>query len=425
MNEHLKKLLAQRKVKAEAMKALLATAEADEHRSLSEDEATQYDAMNVELDTINSDIKRTETQIKIDKELDEPQRGALSGNNTDSKDNPSDIPVDVKRYSLLRAVAAQVSGNWDDAEYERECSIAIADNLGREAKGIFVPYEVQRSVMATGAGAGFTDASALVGTGHMDNLFIKSLQADSLVIANGGQVLTGLVGDIDIPRALGGVSFTWVDEDGDATDSNVNLDSIRMSPKTIIGAVPITRRLLKQSSPAVESLIQNDIRMGVALAIDTVVLTGDGLAGKPTGITSTTGVATQVIADTTNKVPTFEEAVGFETELAGANALRGNLAYVTTPLIAGKTKTTKLDEGSGIMLNVDGKMNGYSVIGTTLMPVGKTIFGNFSDIVIGMWGVMDIVVDTAAKASSGGIVLRVFQDIDVAVRHPQSFCITA
>jgi len=424
MKEYLKKLLAQRTAKQEAMQALLDAAKTEE-RALTKDEGEKYDAYEREFETITADIKRTEKQIERDAQLDLPTTRTLVTDPEEKRENPSDIPVDTKRYSLLRAVAAQVSGNWENAEYERECSLKIADNLGREAKGIFVPYDVQRAVMATQAGTGFTDAGALVGTDHMDNMFIDSLQADSFVVANGGQVLTGLVGDVDIPRSLGGVSFSWVDEDGNSTDSNMNLDSVRMSPKTITGSVPISRRLLKQSSPAVEALIQTDIRRGVALAIDTAVIAGSGITGQPTGILNTTGVSTQAVADITNGVPTFEEAVGFETTLAEDNALAGRLSYTTTPTINGLAKTKPIDAGSGIMLNTNNMMNGYPVTGTTLMPAKKTLFGNFSDVIIGMWGVMDIVVDTAAKAASGGIVVRVFQDIDVAVRHPQSFCVTA
>ena len=424
MNKHLQKLLAQRATKAAAMKALLAGAESEDHRSLTVEEATSYDALDKDIDGINADIERTEKQIALDKTLDTPQRSALTPDQ-ESRENPSDIPVDKQRYSLIRAINAQITGNWDGAEYERECSLQIADNIGRDAKGMYVPYAVQRAVMATQKGTGLTDAGALVGEDHRDDLFIDSLRADSFVVENGAQVLTGLVGDIDIPRSLGGVSFRWVDEDGDSPETVLSLDSVRMSPKTITGSIPVTRRLLKQSSPAVEALLFNDIRQGVALAIDAVVIAGDGTSGKPTGILSTTGVSTQTVADATNGVPTFAETVGFETNLADDSALRGNPIYATTPSISGAAKTTPIDTGSGIMLNTNNTMNGYKVVPTTLVPAKKTVYGNFGDIIIAMWGTMDIVVDMAAKASSGGAVLRVFQDIDVAVRHPQSFCIAA
>jgi len=73
------------------------------------------------------------------------------------------------------------------------------------------------------------------------------------------------------------------------------------------------------------------------------------------------------------------------------------------------------------MLNTNNQINGYKVVPTTLITEKTTIFGNFNDVIIGMWGVLDIMVDTATKAASGGIVLRVFQDVDVAIRHPKSF----
>ena len=419
MNEHLKKLMEMRKQKTDQMRSILASAKEDDNRSLSADEAKEYDKLDKEIDAIAADIERTKKAIERDGDLEKPQREPLT-----SRTNPADVPVDKKRYSLLRAIEAAVTGDWEKAKYERELSEQIADNIGRDAQGFFVPYEVQRDVMATSAGTGFTDSGALVATDHMDSMFIESLKADSFVVASGANVLTGLVGDISIPRALGGVSFTWVGEDGSPADSTMNTDAILMSPKTIAGAVPITRKLLKQSSPAVESLIMNDIKSGVALAIDKVVIDGDG-ADKPVGILNTTGVNTVTLADTDNGIPTFKEVVDFETALAEDNALRGNPVFVTTPAIAGATKVTPIDDGSGIMLNTDNKMNGYGVITSTLVPAKKTIFGNFSDVIIGMWGVMDIVVDTATKAASGGIVLRVFQDVDVAVRHPQSFAISA
>ncbi|CAN8142206.1 hypothetical protein THIOSC15_3450010 [uncultured Thiomicrorhabdus sp.] len=74
---------------------------------------------------------------------------------------------------------------------------------------------------------------------------------------------------------------------------------------------------------------------------------------------------------------------------------------------------------------VETAWNGYSVYASTQVPVGKMVFGNFSDVMIGMWGVLDLTVDTATKAASGGLVLRAFQDVDVAIRHPESFCVTA
>ena len=57
------------------------------------------------------------------------------------------------------------------------------------------------------------------------------------------------------------------------------------------------------------------------------------------------------------------------------------------------------------------------------MQAGQVGFGDFSQALIGLWGALDVVPDRATKVASGGLVMRLFQDADVAVRHPQAFCL--
>lgn len=329
---------------------------------------------------------------------------------------------EVREYSIMRAVQAAVTGDWSKAGLERECSIAIADKTGREARGFYVPFNVQNRANNVGTD---TAGGHLVATDHLAGSFIDNLRAQSIIGQLGATFLPGLVGNVDIPRKDGSASFYWLAEDADVTDSDLVLGNVTLSPKTVAGSTPMTRRLMKQSSPAIESLIMSDLVRGAALAIDAAAFAGSGTANQPRGIINQTGVNTQTIADVTNNYPTFAELVGFETKLAEDNALEGALSYVTTPSICGSMKTTKKDAGSGIFLMENGQANGYAVNNTTNVPAGTTIFGNFNDVLIGMWGVLDVMPDEAAKAASGGLVLRVFQDVDVAIRHPESFCINA
>lgn len=328
-----------------------------------------------------------------------------------------------QQYSLLRAINAQLTGDWSDAGFELECSRAIAERLERDARGFFVPYDVQkRNSMATGPGTGLSDAGAIVGTDHLASQFIENLRAQSVLGRMGARFLPGLVGDVSIPRQEGSAAFNWLDEDEDNTDSEFPLGSVTLTPRTVAGSVPMTRRLIKQSSPSIEALVMNDLRIGSALAIDLAGLEGTGLNGQPLGIVGQTGVSTQSIADA-GGVPTHAELVGFESQVDTDNALDGSLYYLTTPGMIGNLKTAKIDAGSGRFLLENGIANGYSVMRSSQISTGRIMFGNFSDVLIGMWGVLDVMIDTAAKAKSGGLVIRVFQDIDIAVRHPESFCI--
>lgn len=327
---------------------------------------------------------------------------------------------EVKRYSVLNAVRASVSGNWKNAGFERECSIAIAERLGKDAKGFYLPFDVanRATPMTVGADA---DGGALKGTEHLAGSFIQNLRANSVVMGNGARVLDGLVGDVSIPKKLGSAGFNWLDEDEDGTDSQITLGSVTLSPKTISGAVPISRKLLKQSAPSADGIVMEDLITGAALGIDKAAINGTGANNQPLGILNQTGILTQTVAAADN-VPTFKELIGFETKLAEQEALMGNLRYLTTPTLHGEMKGTPKDAGSGRFLVENGQANGYGISGTTQMPSGQTLFGNFSDVLIGMWGVLDIYADESTKAASGGLVLRVFQDVDIAVRHAQSFC---
>ncbi len=327
---------------------------------------------------------------------------------------------ETQEYSLMRAMRALATNDWSKAGFEREASLAIADALGKEARGFFVPYEIQSRVMTTGVAA---DGGNLVGTDHMAGSFIDFLYANSVLGKLNAIFLEGLVGDIDIPRLDGGGAFTWVAEDGDGTDDDGVLGTVAMSPHTIAGAVPISRRLLKQSSPSVEAMIQRHLGRNAGLAIDLGGLQGTGASNQPTGISQTTGVGTVTIASAGS--PTWAELVEFETDVATANGLDGSTAYVTTAGVRGNLKTTKKDAGSGIFLMEKGEANGHPVEISNQLAANSIIFGNYQDVVIGMWGVLDLVADTATKAASGGLVLRAFQDVDVGIAHAGSFSVNA
>jgi HK97 family phage major capsid protein/HK97 family phage prohead protease len=323
---------------------------------------------------------------------------------------------DKKEYSLFRAINASVTGNWKDAGFELEASAAIEDKLGRSARGFFVPTDIfngQRAAMKTSSAAA---GAEMVGTDHLGDSFIDALTNRSVVAGAGAQILGGLQGNIEIPKLTTGTAWGWVAEDADAADAAAVTGELALSPKTVSGGVAMSRRLLKQSSPSVEQMIRNDMVRGAALAIDLAALSGSGSSGQPTGITNTTG-----IGSVTGGIADFGAMVNLWSAVAVDNAAAEGMAYVLNATNAGTLMQTAKDSGSGIMVLQDGKINGYNAIISNQMATGTMIFGDFTQLVIGMWGVLDIVADTATKAAAGGLVLRAFQDVDIGVRHAESF----
>ena len=413
MNE-MEKILKKRKKLQARMQKLLDSAT---DSNLSTDDTELYNKYDRQFEELGVQLARLKKLEERERELDEPERKQLVGGSKEEK--PFEMTDDeVKRFSLWNAVRYLMTGDEKIAKYELEISERMAKETNVTPNGILIPRQVQQRATLTKENSG-----ALVGTDHRADLYIDSLQAESFVVANGAKVLRDLVGDQDIPRALGGIDFQFVGEGGKSPETSKSSDNLTLTPHTATGSISITRRLLKQSNPYVEQLIEADINAGMALLVDKMVLAGDGLANKPKGILYTTGVNTVSVEDA-DGIPTFAEAVKFETEVAENDALRGNLCYVTRPAINGAWKTIPTTTNSGVMVNTKNEVNGYKSIGTTLLPAGKTIFGNMGDVVIGFWGGLDLVLDTATLADEGGIVLRAWQDMDVGVRHAQSFSIT-
>lgn len=360
---------------------------------------------------------------------------------------------EAQGYSVFKAIRALLCIRGLDkqndplkiAPFEIECSNAVAEQMDIEAKGLFVPYDVQQRTAWTtepnliqrahelgltyrtppmGVATAGTVAGALKGTELLASSFIEALRPVSVALAAGAVPLPGLVGDVDIPKQTGLSTFTHLAEDADGIDTEVPIGVVPLSPKTISGPVPITRKLLKQSTPSVEQIVRNDLVLGAALIIDVDILRGDGTGGAPVGIFNTAGVNTVVIADVaTPIIPTFLEIIAFETAVGEDNALRDGAVYMTTWAVAGNLKGEKKDAGSGEFVWENNQVNGYPAVATSQIELDRNLFGSFSQVLLGMWGVLDINIDVATKAKSGGIVLRAFQDIDVGVRHPEAFAV--
>lgn len=355
-----------------------------------------------------------------------------------ASDNPA-VPTElgltgkeVKRYSVLRMIRAQLEAKERGispekiAPYEYRCHLDIMDNIPAKradlVRGMLVPYDVQMSGWGMRAPPADTAENIhLVSTDHMASQFIVGLRETAAVMAAGATVLNGLVGDVSIPREES-VPVEWLTEDEDATDVDYVTSSVTLTPTTVAAAVPITRRLMKQSSPDADRIIQSNISLSAGQEIDKQALQGSGVSPLPTGVRNQTGVSTVLIS---TGALTWAEAVKFETDVEIASNLIAGGAYIMHPQMKGIAKTTSKDAGSGQFIWADNAVNGYRSFSST--HAGATpdgiVFGSFSNLLIGFWGVLDVMSDPYTKAASGGLVIRVFQDVDVAVRRGEAFAI--
>jgi len=341
---------------------------------------------------------------------------------------------EARSFSFMRAINALANPGdrkaQAEAAFERECSDAFAGKNGRSAQGFFVPVEVQRRDLEVTT-ANSSTGGKLVATDLVS--FIDALRNKMVVTGLGAQMLSGLVGSIAIPRQTAGATAYWVAESGAPTESQQTIDQVTMNPKTVGAFTDISRKLMLQSSIDVEAFVRNDLATVLALAIDLAAINGSGSNNQPTGILATSGIGS-VAGGTNGAAPTLANMIDLETAVSVANADVGSLAYLTNAKVRGKLKQTFKNATYGdVPVWGDGNMvNGYNAAVSNQVPSNLTkgtasgvcsavLFGNFADLIIGQWGALDLMVDPYSNSTSGTVRVVALQDVDVAVRHAESF----
>ena len=303
-----------------------------------------------------------------------------------------------------------------DAAFEIEVGEAAAKQYERSSNGIVIPNEVLRRDLVVGtptAGGDLVDDVLLAGS------FIDLLRNRLAIAQAGATMLTGLQGNVSIPRQTSAATAYWVGENASPTESQQAIDQVNMTPKTVGAFVDYSRRLLLQSSIDVEGMVRNDLARVIALEIDRAAVYGTGSSNQPQGLTNVSGIGSETLTGT----GTFLEYIAMETDVAAANADAGALRYIVNATTRGGLKGTKKDAGSGEFVFADNEINGYPVIVSNQLANNDALFGDFSMFIMGMWSGLDLTVDPYAGATAGTVRVIALQDVDFAVKQPGAFCL--
>jgi HK97 family phage major capsid protein len=337
---------------------------------------------------------------------------------------------ETKRYSLMAAIRAVADKNWTNAGFELECSRAIAQRLNTvtDPNKFYVPFEVQQRALPARRGAsaqrdltaGTTTAGGfLVATENVS--FIDQLRNRSVAYRMGSRRLAGLVGNVTVPRQTAAATAYWLNTEASSiTESQQTFGQMSMSPKTVGAYTEISRQLMLQSSPDAEAIVTADLGAVAGLAIDIGVLRGSGASGEPTGIINTAG-----IGSVSGTSMAYAGILEFQTDVATANIMPNQGGYVTTPAVAAllmqRVKFTStaspLWEGSVF----DGTMSGYPAMSSNQMQAATMLYGDWDQVVIGEWGVLQVEVNPYANFQAGIIGVRALVSVDVGLRYAAAF----
>lgn len=412
----IKDLKVQKKKVVEEMRSLAS-------QDMNADQEQRFDSLKSDLETIEKKIDRQEYLDALDRE----QRTAAD-------DQGSEYGREVRNYSLLKAMAGAAGMTVDNGR-EREISAELAKRSGRQPQGIFCPVEnlpvetrdwTGISTTAPAAGPG----SQITPDDYRPSMFIDALRANLVIKKLGCTILSGLSGNLEIPKLKNSGTGYWVAENAAVTVSDMQFEKVTLTPHHAGALTEISRQMLMQSSPDIESLVRNDFSAILAQAVDIAALNGGG-GDDPTGLFNIATVNDVDVSAgwTWAAVLSFIEEV--QKDNSEGNAWLSRAEVVKTLRSTVKESAVLITDGDAEPVSADYLMDGpnslagYPLVSTQNVPANQIAFGKWSDLILGMFGPLDVLVNPyeSTAYTKGNIMVRLMLACDVQVRHPESFCI--
>ena len=335
--------------------------------------------------------------------------------------------TEVKRFSVMRLVRYMVdpsAQNSKAAGFEIEAARTAADKRSGARSGLSLPTDVlldtQFATRAQNTGTA-SAGGALVPTQYLGGSYIDHLR-DAMPLAGAGvTILPNLMGNVDIPKQNSDVTEYWLDEGEDVTDSEITVGLVSLTPKTVAFSTPITRRMLLQSDPAIEARVRASIIARAALAIERAALVGHPSGKGPVSLRSL--LIASAASWATAGSPTLAEVVALKAAVKKANAATMSMRWIMNAETSGTLEVTPVDAGSGRFILEGDRLRGHGYTESNVVADYEMFFGAWEHMHIGMWSGLDLSVDTAALAASGGVKLRAFQDVDSAISRTAAFAL--
>jgi HK97 family phage major capsid protein len=346
---------------------------------------------------------------------------------------------DISRFDLAAALRSLVSGTGLTGIERELCDEgareAAAAGIGRSA-GLMLPgFLVMRDMTATGTTSVTGDQGGMsVPTqkaGLLDDFFNASIMRQL-----GATVLTGLTGNLDVPRLVAGADPAHKAENAAADEVSPTMLQLQLKPKRLPAFIDLSDQLLMQSSSAIEAMIRGHLTSQLLALQEAAFFHGNG-STQAQGIAGTVGIGS-VAGGTNGAAPTYAHLVSLEEKVDAQNAAMGMLAYASNGQIRAKLKQTP-KQGSGVEGNfilsdlAPNTLNGYRAAFTNAISRTLTkgdaanvcsaiFFGNFSDYVIGYWAGLNLeLIRDSANAKLGLHTLVANTYYDGGVRRPKSF----
>ncbi|WP_236467140.1 phage major capsid protein [Escherichia coli] len=324
-----------------------------------------------------------------------------------------------KTFDLNNVIRSLVDGDVlgaNEAEYSAMAATATMQR-GRAARGgsVFVPAAALRA-----ASEGNTKATLTAVTDEklLTESYIEMLLPASCLGRLGVTVLSGLNSPIAVPKmtASSVEAFGFVDENGSAPESKATFENVKMAPKTFAGGNPISRQSLK-TVPNIATLITDHINKAVRIKLEQLILSDKDNTRGPKGLVKQLVDGGRVTKKAAFSYKDFLKEIAALTD-AGVPAQ--SIKFAMSGATAAELESTLKDNGVSGYIIENGKLAGYDVVTSGVIPADHIVLGDFSGIMIGEWGGLELDMDDTTYRAQSAIVPRIWVDLDFTVVQPEA-----
>lgn len=412
----------ERTAKLDAQRSIVALAKT-ENREITPEEEGRFDALQGEIESLDRSVERAE-KFEANELRSVGQKAPVKEGGEGNGDQPK---TEKRAYSLLRHLRMGFEGTPLDGPELEMNNRAIAESRAAgvkipEGANIHIPASVLRGDGLTvsedgGAygGALVQDQAPRLQAQFTPKLFLQELGATRLSNLSGG--------DLPLPVA-GAAQYSWLAETERIPEQKFPISGKVLSPKRVGARIPISKRLLMQSSIDAERMVFDILRKGYENIVQVAAINGSGTGNQPLGILNTPGIysATHTAGPITRPM-TLE----LQAALEGEDATEDSLGFLVHPKVKFALMGTPIDAGSGRFLMENKMVNGEKVVSSSLVPdlAGQrpVIYGDWSQLFIGEWGSLSLVINPWSKLDSGEIEVIANAYVDVVLAQPKAFAV--
>ncbi|EIH4598073.1 phage major capsid protein [Escherichia coli] len=324
-----------------------------------------------------------------------------------------------KTFDLNNVIRSLVDGDVlgaHEAEYSAMAATATMQR-GRAARGgsVFVPAAAMR---AAAAGNTKADLTAITDEKLLTESYIEMLMPESVLGRLGVTVYSGLTAPTAIPKMTKSSvdAFGFVDENGAAPEGKAEFANVKLSPKTFAGGNPISRQSIK-TVPGIATLITDHINQAVRIKLEQLILSDKDNERGPAGLVKQLVDASRVTKKAAFSYKDFLKEIAALTD-AGVPAQA--IKFAMSGATAAELESTLKDNGVSGYIIENGKLAGYDVVTSGVIPADHIVLGDFSGITIGEWGGLELDMDDTTYRAQSAIVPRIWVDLDYVVTQPEA-----